>query len=253
MRFRRFLLTFLILGAILQAACGGPGHDLAADYPREIKDPDWIARPVRGVATSEAAKRLGITDTLVVWFKFKLQGDGKPYDIQPIENQITGDTVRLAEELFDDMLFESYGTRQQKRKPFYYGLPICPDCGVYKWEYIPPDSAFQAAIAALGQPDTCCNEGGPNNDFICPKLTYQKKPDYPQSASQQGMSGYVFVECIVDSKGLVSLARVCGSSGFEILDQCALKAAYGCLFVPAARKGISVPCAVRFHYQFRLN
>lgn len=85
------------------------------------------------------------------------------------------------------------------------------------------------------------------------EMVHEEFPDYPRLAKTAGLEGTVHVKALVDHDGNVAKAIVFISSGLEILDAAAVKAARECKFRPAIQNGLPVPVWVTFSYEFRLN
>jgi len=86
-----------------------------------------------------------------------------------------------------------------------------------------------------------------------PSPTRSIRPDYPKGARQRGEQGVVTLEILVDAKGVVSEAKVAVSSGFDELDEAAVKAARKAKFRPAKSGGKSVASMARLNLEFKLR
>jgi len=84
-----------------------------------------------------------------------------------------------------------------------------------------------------------------------PKRTI--RPDYPQGARQRGEQGDVQLEISVGADGAVEAVRVIVSSGFQELDDAALKALKAARFTPAQAGGRSVASKARLTLSFKLK
>jgi protein TonB len=78
-------------------------------------------------------------------------------------------------------------------------------------------------------------------------------PAYPRHARRMGQEGTVLVQARLDSEGNVQQLRVVSTSGFELLDESALKAVRRWEFAPARRKGRPVESWVQVPVKFVLQ
>ncbi len=94
---------------------------------------------------------------------------------------------------------------------------------------------------------------GPN-EFVAvevlPVMTFRAVPEYPPLAYQAGKAGVVWVQALVDKRGVVRDARVGRSSGTQALDEAAVRSAYLCRYTPAFQNGRPVACWVTYKVQF---
>jgi len=81
---------------------------------------------------------------------------------------------------------------------------------------------------------------------------YNPKPEYPERARKEGWEGTVLLRVLVDQEGKSKWAEVSRSSGFETLDQAALKTVKGWRFHPARYGENKVESWVRIPIIFRL-
>jgi protein TonB len=79
------------------------------------------------------------------------------------------------------------------------------------------------------------------------------KPPYPTLSVRLGEQGTVVVRALVEPNGSVSKIELKTSSGFERLDQAALKAVSEWRFVPGKRGGVPEPMFVVIPIPFRLT
>lgn len=77
------------------------------------------------------------------------------------------------------------------------------------------------------------------------RLARQIRPEYPPGALAQGWDGQVLLRLRVSIDGNVQQVRVERSSGHEILDRAALRAARNWLFFPAREAGVPVVAEVK--------
>jgi protein TonB len=101
------------------------------------------------------------------------------------------------------------------------------------------------------------DEGGRASPFpvAISSLRFKRaqKPDYPEPARNRNESGLVSVLVIVNTGGGVEEAQVEESSGFELLDNAALKAARRSRFQPYSENGIPRTVITVIPYRFDLN
>ena len=79
------------------------------------------------------------------------------------------------------------------------------------------------------------------------------KPEYPARSIQRHESGQVNVQVVVDTSGRVHDARIVSSSGFDRLDEAALKAARRSTFYPYMEHGRPIYARAIVPYRFNLN
>lgn len=79
------------------------------------------------------------------------------------------------------------------------------------------------------------------------------KPEYPPIARRAGAEGTVVLFLLVNEEGRIARARVDRSSGFEVLDQSALRASRDWTALPAIADGKTVCAWGRFAITFRLT
>lgn len=79
------------------------------------------------------------------------------------------------------------------------------------------------------------------------------KPEYPARSIQRHESGQVNVQVVVDTTGHVHDARITSSSGFDRLDESALKAARRSTFYPYMEHGRPIYAKAIIPYRFNLN
>lgn len=79
------------------------------------------------------------------------------------------------------------------------------------------------------------------------------RPDYPKGARQRGEHGDVKLEIAVSASGFVSDAKVIASSGYQELDEAAVKAVKSAIFTPARRDGRPVASSAVLTLDFRLR
>lgn len=85
-----------------------------------------------------------------------------------------------------------------------------------------------------------------------PEVLKQVRPEYPRDAREQGWKGSAFVEALVGADGRVKDVRLVQSSGYNTLDQAALKAARLWVFSPGEQRGQPVKVWVNIPFHFTL-
>jgi len=78
-----------------------------------------------------------------------------------------------------------------------------------------------------------------------------REPDYPSISQRLGEVGSVVVELLVGTDGRVSDSRIQQSSGYERLDQAALKGLSRCRFTPGTVDGEPESAWAQMKYTFR--
>lgn len=79
------------------------------------------------------------------------------------------------------------------------------------------------------------------------------KPAYPSLAQRRGWEGVVTLSVAVDETGAPQEVRVKESSGYSVLDRCAVEAVQRWRFVPARRAGRTVAAHVEVPVRFGLS
>lgn len=92
------------------------------------------------------------------------------------------------------------------------------------------------------------------NGVSAPKLVLAVKPQYTPDAMRAHISGSVWLECVVDSRGRVDRCRLSRSLDKNFgLDEEAIKAARQWKFEPGVRSGEPVPVQVTIELAFSLR
>lgn len=87
-----------------------------------------------------------------------------------------------------------------------------------------------------------------------PKLLGGAKPDYPSASRRNGEAGTTQLQLCINAAGRVTSASVAGTSGFQRLDDAALKWIRNERFAPAKVNGIAQPtCGYSIYYQWTLQ
>jgi len=87
--------------------------------------------------------------------------------------------------------------------------------------------------------------------FTLPTLQEDLEPDYPHEARWEGLEGSVEMNLLVNEKGDVKQAIIIKSSGYQVLDDAAVKFAKKLKYNPARKQGkpIDVWVSRVMHYQ----
>lgn len=96
---------------------------------------------------------------------------------------------------------------------------------------------------------------GPARSVSLSQLRYKRavKPEYPDRSIQRRETGQVNIRVVVDAAGRIHDAKVVASSGFERLDEAALKAARRSTFYPYMEHGRPIFAMAIIPYRFNLN
>ena len=86
-----------------------------------------------------------------------------------------------------------------------------------------------------------------------PEMIYQEEPVYPEKAEKDKIEGTVYVKALIDSEGKVVKAKVGKTSGNELLDKAAVKAAYECKYKPGTQNDKPVASWVTYKVEFNLG
>jgi TonB family protein len=87
-------------------------------------------------------------------------------------------------------------------------------------------------------------------DYVIIKMV---QPEYPATALERGLEGYVLVEAYIDSNGRVEGVWVRSSYGDESFESSALEAIEQFVFKPATEQGDPIPFWVSFLIRFELR
>lgn len=89
--------------------------------------------------------------------------------------------------------------------------------------------------------------------YTPPVLLRDAPPAYPAAARMRGWEGRVVLEYLVTAEGRVTEIRVVESSGHDLLDRAAVKAAADWLYLPARLGDLAVESRMRRAISFRLR
>lgn len=92
-----------------------------------------------------------------------------------------------------------------------------------------------------------------DNVEVKPKPIYIPEPEYPYAAQVLGIEGTVITRCVVDIDSTIALVEICQSSGYSILDNAAIEAAWLALFEPGMSGGEPVRVWVSLPHCFQLT
>lgn len=86
-----------------------------------------------------------------------------------------------------------------------------------------------------------------------PEYGVNPKPEYPQIARRNGYEGMVVLNVFVLEDGSVGRIQIRRSSGYDVLDRCALDAVREWIFVPGKRNGAATQSWVTVPIRFDLT
>ena len=93
-----------------------------------------------------------------------------------------------------------------------------------------------------------------DREFYPPKILFETMPQYPIEASVNGYEGDVLLKFIISENGRVEDVKVTKSSGYEILDNEAIRSIKEWKFIPARLKsGESIKSAAEKLFAFKLS
>jgi len=114
---------------------------------------------------------------------------------------------------------------------------------------VPPSS-----LPAPSAPHVVPRPGGNAGQVDAPpSLARTIQPEYPKGARQRGEHGTVILDAVVGTSGQASDISVVRSSGYEDLDDAAVRALHAAKFRPAKHKSRTVESTVRLTLEFRLK
>lgn len=124
----------------------------------------------------------------------------------------------------------------------------------------PPPDAFEPSDSEIRPPDR--EEGreagggspSPSSNFVraAPSYRVNRPPRYPVTARRRGQEGLVLLSVVVSAQGTVIRVGIKQSSGFDLLDDAALRAVRKWQFEPARIGARSVECETEVPVQFKL-
>ena len=109
-----------------------------------------------------------------------------------------------------------------------------------------PDS--QQHVAALGR-----QQGEDVIEYAKPKYKENPLPHYPRVARRRGYEGQTVLRVEVLQSGKVGQIEVATSSGFDVLDEAALRSVRDWIFVPGTKNGIRIDQWVMVPVRFSLK
>jgi TonB family protein len=93
----------------------------------------------------------------------------------------------------------------------------------------------------------------PSIEHAFPDYKVNPKPRYPMLARRKGYEGTILLRVFVLESGGVGKVELEKSSGYEILDESALKAVKAWVFIPGKKNGQPIPSWVTVPIKFQLN
>jgi protein TonB len=88
--------------------------------------------------------------------------------------------------------------------------------------------------------------------LVLPALLEQIEPDYDADRARRGVQGAADVEIVINTEGVVSLARIVNSTTDDLLDEAALAAVRQWVFEPGSLDGELVPVRAIVTINFRV-
>lgn len=93
----------------------------------------------------------------------------------------------------------------------------------------------------------------PDIELAFPDYKINPKPRYPMLARRKGYEGTILLRVFVLESGGVGKVKLEKSSGYDILDESALKAVKEWVFIPGKKNGQPIPSWVTVPIKFQLN
>lgn len=113
--------------------------------------------------------------------------------------------------------------------------------------------ALEGSAIATGSGKREGDGGSGGGMVVQASYTYNPKPEYPERARRKGWEGIVLLRVLVDQEGKSKWVEISRSSGFETLDQAAVKTVKGWRFYPARSGAKALESWVRIPIVFRLD
>jgi TonB family protein len=222
------------------------------DLPKELSHLSASARPKppRTVLDFDStSKAIADTAVAVVWLRFKSGGVGEFHDIEVAFSSHPG--YGLEERAIQALKAASFEPKsisgKKADKWLYYEVAFdrtffrnnttplkdwSPD--IDSTEYMPPPDEFIPVE-------------------VVPEMIEYGRPEYPRSARSAGITGTVWVKCLIDRMGHVREVVVGKTAGYAELDSAAVISAYKSRFKPGIQKGQPVACWVIYRVDFKLE
>lgn len=222
------------------------------DLPEEIRNLSKSLRPEppRTVLDFDSTSNI-IADTAVavVWLKFKSHGNGGYYDIEVVFCSHTGFGLEeRAIEALKAASFEPKSISGKKADKWLY-YEVVFDRNFYRDNSTPFKDWTPEADS--GEYVPAPDEFVPVE--VMPEMIFNACPEYPRAARNAGVTGTVWVKCLVDKRGKVRQAMVGKSSGYTELDKSAVESSYKSRFSPALQNGQPIACWVTYRINFDLE
>ncbi len=135
----------------------------------------------------------------------------------------------------------SYNTINEQKEVIYDGLTA----GIGSFED-GSNMGYEGSMPGVGGSGQGIEVGYPNYKI-------NPKPGYPMIARRNGYEGTVLLRVWVLESGKVGKIEVEKSSGYEILDNSALKAVRDWIFMPGKRNGVAITSWVTVPIKFQLS
>ena len=112
---------------------------------------------------------------------------------------------------------------------------------------------LEGSAIATGSGKRGGDGGSGGGTVVQASYTYNPKPEYPERARREGWEGIVLLRVLVDQEGKSKWVEISRSSGFETLDQAAVKTVKGWRFYPARSGAKALESWVGIPIVFRLD
>ena len=109
---------------------------------------------------------------------------------------------------------------------------------------------FRAQHFILPQAPTPVPDNKPRHVSTVDYLGNRPNPEYPRASLRRGEKGRVVVRVLISPQGAVVNASVRSSSGYDRLDQSALRAARTARFKPYTENGVAYPALADIPFDF---
>lgn len=111
-------------------------------------------------------------------------------------------------------------------------------------------TAIEIAAHSIVMPPQAAVATGAKVDRLPQEFFSNRKPAYPPEEARAGVTGVLYVRCLIAASGFVQSASVAKSSGSARLDKAAVTAVRTYQFEPAQRGGIAIPIEVILPFDF---
>jgi TonB family protein len=201
-----------------------------------------------GVVGNDEGRVEGIGDTRETYQKVASKQEKKAVRTVNIKNQSIKITNKkeMASQETESVIEPSAISRSHNMSNEETNL-ISSDSG-------PGMGSFEAGKEVRGKGSMPGSQGyGQGIEVGYPDYKINPKPSYPTIARRNGYEGAVLLRVWVLESGMVGKIEIEKSSGYEMLDNSALKAVKGWIFIPGKRGGVPIPTWVTVPIKFQLR